>query len=969
MAGEGVQIKSEKSSMPMRCQKKIGKHGLSIGFLNIRSLSNKVDEVQLMLQEESLDILFLNETWLKCHHNNTSLVIPGYTLYRNDRNDRNGGGVAAYVKETLNITLRHDLSKLNDVEQIWMESNVKLIGDILIGTVYRPPNCGDDYYDAMLDTLDVLSSEGKEIVLVGDLNYNCIDSTHNKVQGLMDMYDMDQIVNSPTRIAFKKDGNNTNLTLTQSLIDIILTTCKQFHRNTCVKEYSLSDHSMVKTQLYVEVVRRHNTITYRNYRKFNPESFINDLKSSDVLNNIHLVQDIDEAWDCFKKEFDKICNIHAPLRTSRLKIRKNPWMDRELLETMYCRDKLYKCAKETKNTDDHIAYKKMRNKVTNMIRNKKRQYFETNLTEANSTTIWKILEQAMPKSKFEKLHTSLTSETFRHHFSTIGENISNTFENYNHSEPTTVKGESIYTFKFTELPIDKIENKLSTLPSHSSLDILNMDSKLLQIAHKQISQPLHHIYNLSLKTETVVGDWKLARVSPVYKGKGPLEEPTSYRPIASVSHLAKILEKLINTQLMDYLTNHHFISPDQAAYQKNNSTQSAVHRIVEDLLEAWNESDNAICCFLDISKCYDTIHHDILIKKLSSYGICNNELKWIQSYLQDRSMKVNFNNDLSELAKINIGLPQGSTLGPTLFLLFVNDLSQAISQGSLSMYADDGAIYVIDKDPGEARKKMQIALDNAAKWYRDNRLQLNADKCYVMYIGGKMTENDANNLYLNGKCIQIVDSVKYLGLILDSKLSFKQHADHVISKGKSKLSCLRKLSKFLPESTLSVIYKSKIEPAIDYLGTVWGHVSESNMSKGQRIQNMAARILKHDYDFINHRGIDLVHDLGWKDFNQRQHYYNAILTYKAIHGLVSQYICNLILFEFETHSHETRGAINMNLAIPLIKKEKFRNSFQYYNANLWNNLPQQLKDTTSLISFKSTYKRLYFKSQPHGTVF
>ena len=276
---------------------------------------------------------------------------------------------------------------------------------------------------------------------------------------------------------------------------------------------------------------------------------------------------------------------------------------------------------------------------------------------------------------------------------------------------------------------------------------------------------------------------------------------------------------------MDYLMKYQFITPDQAAYQKHNSTQTAVHRVVEDLLEAWNEGEFAICCFLDISKCYDTINHEILLQKLQTYGISNSELKWFRSYLCDRTMKVNFNDDLSMAAQTNIGLPQGSTLGPTLFLLFVNDLSQSLRHGSLSMYADDGAIYVTDKDVNEAKRKMQIALDDAARWYRENRLQLNESKCYIMHFGDRKMTDSHQDLHLNGKPIQVVDTVKYLGLIMDNSLSFKHHADNVVSKGKSKLCCLRKLSKFLPEPMLCTIYRSKIEPAIDYLGTVWGHTN------------------------------------------------------------------------------------------------------------------------------------------------
>ena len=923
-----------------------------------------MDQVQHVLTEENFDILMINETWLNSKNDGALLEIPGYTFYRKDRKNQAGGGVGAYVKESANLIYRQDISEMNDVEQIWFESELKPIGQVLIGTIYRPPNSREDYFDKILDVMDCLSSEGKEIVLAGDLNFNCNSEDHNKIKTIKQMYSMEQIVKSATRSVFKQDSKTGNLTLIESLIDVILTTCNEFHRNTNVKEYNISDHKLVKTQLYAEVLHKHQTVTYRNYKYFNEQAFINELKNSDILQNINSFENTQDAWQAFKDEFTRISNNHAPLRSSRLKIRKNPWIDKEILEMMYKRDGLYKKAKKTKDPNDYRLYRSARNNVTSMIRLKKTHYFETSLTNANgdSATIWKILEQVLPKRKFSQLHTSLTSDELLNHFASVGDNISATFGDYKSTGTDTVKGESIYKFEIPEITQTNIEQKLQKLPNYSSLDILNFDTKLLNLAYSHISQPLSDIYNMSLKDQVVINDWKLARVTPVYKGKGSFEDPSSYRPIASVGHLAKVLEKTVNDHLMSYLIKHQFISIDQFAYQKHNSTQTAVHRIVEDLLEAHNEGEYAICCFLDISKCYDTIHHGILFKKLEKYGIKDSELNWIKSYVQNRSFKVNFNRELSKETSMNIGLPQGSTLGPTLFLLFTNDLSQALNEGNLNMYADDAGLYVMDKNEKEAKRKMQVSLDMAAKWYKENRLQLNENKCYIMLIGSKFKDIDCN-FYLNDKVIQKVDSVTYLGLIFDNKLTFQEHADYVVAKGKSKLSCLRKLAKILPEETLCNIYQTKIEPAIDYLGTVWGHTSSTNSAKGQRTQNMAARIIKNNYDFINTRGLDLVYDLKWRDFQQRQQYYNAVLTYKAIHGLVSQHLCNLILFEFETHNHETRGALNMDLAVPMVKKEMFRNSFQYHNINIWNNLPHKLKNAITLDSFKSMYKHTYFNQR------
>lgn len=214
--------------------------------------------------------------------------------------------------------------------------------------------------------------------------------------------------------------------------------------------------------------------------------------------------------------------------------------------------------------------------------------------------------------------------------------------------------------------------------------------------------------------------------------------------------------------------------------------------------------------------------------------------------------------------------------------------------------------------------------------------------------------------YINGKEVQQCDQTKYLGIILDKNLTFSSHASNVVANGNSKLYCLRKLKGTLSDTTLCKVYSSTIEPAIDYLSTIWGHVSVGNINKAQRVQNMAARIITGTFDFINVRGLEVVNDLGWNDFQARTQYNTAVLTHKAIHGFVPEHISNLILFEFETHNYMTRGYINNDLATPFIKKEKFRQSFQCNSAMVWNNLTNELKDTTDLNYFKKLYKRTYF---------
>ena len=919
------------------------------------------------MQEENFDVLFINETWLNNNVNDAEINIPGYSILRKDRDNGRGGGVAVYLKNTLNAMFRDDITNGSDIETIWVEIIIKNVGAVLLGTIYRPPSADQKYYEQMLNVLDVASLENKEVVLTGDLNFDCLQDDHPSVKGICNCYDMTQMIDKPTRVAFTKDSNNEELNISKTLIDLMFSTCPEIHRNTQVKQYTISDHYVVKSTLYIETVQKHNTVTYRNYNSFNQESFIEDLKNSGLVESTTEIDNTNEAWQNFKCLFEEICAKHAPICHSRLKIRKNKWMDREILLSMYARDNLYKKAVKTKLEEDLNNYKTAKNKVTSMIRHKKKEYYEQVLVNNNDiNSIWKVLNEVLPNKKYCQTVGKLTAANFVNHFSKVGEKISSQFDSFNtfsknkQSLETTIKGpQSIYNFRMSTLNENMVEKALKSLKPKSSLDILYMDSKLLKTGAHILCKPLTHIFNLSIVNQTYVDDWKIGRVTPVYKGKGSHEEASNYRPISNNCHIGKILDKYVNTELMSYLTQHKFITMDQAAYLKNSSTQTSIHRAIEDWLEAYNESQVTIACFLDIKKCYDSIDHHILFSKLEHYGIKNDQLHWFKSYLKDRKMVVSFDNSLSEEKTVNIGIPQGSALGPTLFLVFINDLSQAFSKASINMYADDSLIYVTMDNFQDAISEMQIALNEASKWFKANCLLLNEEKCYLMYVNPKRNNHNVN-LFLNDKELHETDNTNYLGVTIDNNLTFKDHVQKVKSKCNSKLAALKRLSKFLPKNTLEHIYNMTIEPTIDYCATIWGHVSQGNCDIAQRIQNMAARVICNNYDYIDTRGIDLVNYLGWRTFSERINYYTAVLIYKAVNDLTSPHIANLMTLNHDVNMYNTRSVDSNNLVIPMVIKEKFKNSLQYNGAKVWNNLTTELKCASSLKAFKRLYKNIHF---------
>jgi hypothetical protein len=440
-------------------------------------------------------------------------------------------------------------------------------------------------------------------------------------------------------------------------------------------------------------------------------------------------------------------------------------------------------------------------------------------------------------------------------------------------------------------------------------------------------------------------------------------EKGNYRPISVIAHIAKICELQVQKQFLTYLLDNDYISIDQSAYRKCHSTQTALHRVTDDWLD--NICDGlftGVCC-LDIKKCFDTIDHRILLKKLSYYGIHGKELDWFKSYLVNRAQVVKSNGKTSSQKFLNIGVPQGSVLGPILFMIYVNDLSQHVHLGTANLYADDTLIYCTGTTVSEVNSKLQKCVNEVFNWYEGNRLVLNASKSNTMLVASKyaINQGDCNmNINLNGCVLEQLSALDYLGVKIDDSLTWSEQILKMCKSISFKVSKLARLTKILPYRTVILLYNCFIQPSIDYAITIWGNTSATNLAKIQRLQNFAARAVTKKYDYINYRGIDIVHELGWMDVLQRHNYFQCILMFKSIHGMAPYYLTNNILMEIELRKITTRTH-EMNVHLPTPSSEFSKSSFIYSAGTQWNNLPGAIKDCHSLDTFKKHLKT-YIKS-------
>ena len=931
-----------------KCTRNIKKfNGLSIGHLNVRSLLPKMEEIRFIVATADFDIFCINESWLDPSIYEHEFKIDGYSAISRPRN-RHGGGVMIYVKECLKFNRRLDL-EIHDIESIWVEINFEKT-QMLVCSMYRPPSSDRDYYEKMSDSIESACLEDKIVVIIGDLNFNYIfdENLHrNPLYHIECSNGLKQLVNNYTR----------ETATSKSVIDVIFTSHHNLHKCTDVIKLSLSDHYLVYTivghsKLNVKD-QIHKEVKYRCYKNFEESKFLQDVADSDILCNVSEINDINFAWSTWKNEFLRICDAHAPICVSRMKNRYKPWVTSDIVQLMHRRDFVYKKSLKNPSIDLVNEYKSLRNEVGVQIELSKKRYYDDlyNVGKSNSKSLWKELKKLSGGIPCENTTTKLSAKEFNYFFSSIG---SNTTKHLNDNINLLWKGpESIYHFTFNDIHVSDTTKLLKQLSSSSSLDVLNFDCKLLKLSCSLIAGQLTHMFNLSFKFGNVPNDWKYARITPIYKGKGCTDEPVNYRPISVLSFIAKIIEKLVQCQFMYFLVNHQFITLDQYAYRKFHSTTNCLHTTIDEWLENMNDKLLTGVCFLDIAKCFDTINHDLLLQKLSKYGVKGNEMLWFTSYLCNRSQSVYYKNKLAESVNVNIGVPQGSTLGPLLFMVFVNDLPLHVNGARCTMYADDTIIYVNDENVVGINSKMNEIMSNVSHWYTANRLVLNVSKSNAMLIGRSIDENQRNQftVNINDACVENVRCTKYLGVHIDEQLKFDIHVNNLVKRLSAKISWLSRLRKVVPKDLLILTFKSYIQPIFDYACTVWG-CSNININQIQRLQNRAARVICSNFDIINTRGLDLVHELQWQSVSQRIDYFICTQMYNSIYGNAPDYLVNSINMACDINNVNTRSSDTMNVQVPFCQTDQFKKSLSYRGAVLWNQLSNEIQELSTLDEFK-----------------
>ena len=491
------------------------------------------------------------------------------------------------------------------------------------------------------------------------------------------------------------------------------------------------------------------------------------------------------------------------------------------------------------------------------------------------------------------------------------------------------------------------------------LNEMNVKSKeygppfFLRVASTVITPYLHSFMEYSFINGIFPGNCTIARIVPIFK-KGERDKPTNYRPISILSCFTKIFEKIIYKRLINFLNKHNVIQKTQYGFQKNISTNHALIDVITNSFDNINNNLYTGLVFLDLTKAFDTVSHDILLHKLDHYGIRGKTNDLIQTFLQ-RKQYVSVNGVNSNVLANNYGVAQGSTLGPLLFLLYINDLPSSVNCVP-RFFADDTCLVYSSSNPSTLNTAINQDLKNISQWFKANKLTVNPSKSNVLIIPHKLNKTVPNmNFFLNNTLIQQSSSVKYLGVIIDFKLSFDIHIKSLEHKISRAVGIMSKLKYFMPKNALQTIYYSFIQSHLIYGLPVWGSTYHSYLKKLRILQNKAVKFIGGD--LFQDRITPLYAQSNILKLPNLYKLEVSKLVHAHIRNQLPHKLSNYFTFTSNISSRNTRTTQKKNhLYTPRYKTSRMQKCIKYQGVKIWNDIPSEIQNSNSK-NFKRKMKK------------
>ena len=971
------------------------------GLIDTRDLSSsdphlnrvKLSELQAHIITHKYDVIIINESWLKKAILNSEVLPENYKIKRVDRSGdthpwdpsqpkkfrKNGGGI--FIAHRLDIDVESTVVSLLKVQAEILTMNFKLPSGKKLGisTFYRVGNLGLENFESVKKYLTTLASKKKldKHILIGDLNFpeikwpetkTSVDLHRKFLELLMTDLGHTQLITEPTH----KSGNTLDLLFTN--IPNLVNELKILGRN----EACSSDHFGITFKIKLDVSLK-KTIKRKeyNYSKADWKSLNFDLKKID-WNIVVGKYDLHTSWILFKEILTKLCDKHIPKKSVRYQFQP-PWFDSEcdkaLRKKEKCREKAFS---ESGTEEDHEIFRKLRRDFKKIMDNKLRLNVEDDSDPSLiSKNFWKHVKS---KSKSTRIPETVWYENCFRTDPRDQANLFNKFFSDQFSEDSKYdidiamnNNKSFMNLEFHELDVQLLLKNINPGKASGPDGIHGI---VLKNCATALAKPLTKMFNISFVTGCIPDEWKLASVVPVHK-KDEKGSVKNYRPISLTSLIMKVFERCIRNEL--YTACNDLLDPRQHGFLNEKSCTTQMIPFTYDIALTLNNKSRADIIYFDFAKAFDSVSHDLILKKLKyDYKIDGLMLRFIKAYLQGRQQQVLIGGVTSKTLPVKSGVPQGSILGPLLFVLFINDMFKCVSkETNIALYADDTKIWR-DIEYSSDHFALQNDINNLFNWSIENKMSFHPSKCKALSV--TYQRNILHNLpctifnyKLDSNYIDYVTSHTDLGVTINGKLLWNTHCDKLVSKANSQLGLLMRTCHFtIDKRQKRAFYLTVVRSIYEHCCFIWHPQSTNQISKFDAIQKRAIK-------WIDGRRFDhysnFVYREKQKEYNilpiKLKFYLNdLILFYKIINSIISIKLPEQFEFVNSDHIRLTRktSEIVEQKDITTIKCsikptcDGFRNCYFYRTMMLWNNVPYRIRQESRISTFKTAVTKFLWSA-------
>lgn len=510
--------------------------------------------------------------------------------------------------------------------------------------------------------------------------------------------------------------------------------------------------------------------------------------------------------------------------------------------------------------------------------------------------------------------------------------------------------------EFQPINIGKLKETIRSLKDCAGVD--NVTKRVMMDAVDVVGGRLLKIINRSLQIGEFPQAWKQTLVVPVPKVPKSTR-PEDHRPINVLPLYEKVLETIVKEQLLAYVNRTKVLLAEQSGFRKHHSCESALNLLLLKWKQAVEQGNFVLSVFVDLKRAFETIDREKLKEVLRRYGIRGAALKWFSSYLDRRTQVTRYKSATSSAVGVDLGVPQGSVLGPLLFILYMNDLKRALQRVEVNLFADDTVLFVAGDNINECFDIMNAELSNFSEWLRWKKLQLNVNKTKCMIVTTRRIHNYSGSVQIDGEEIERVETIKYLGVMLDEKLNFNEHIDYTIRKAARKFGVLCRIGRYLTTEAKINVYKSLIAPHFDYCASILFLATRQQLKRMQVLQSKVMRLILK-CDRLTPRQ-SMLECLQWMSVRQRIEYNTLVFVFRVTKGMAPQYLTGTVKHGRDVHRHYTRGADDLRLQF--CRKACTQNSLFYKGFRLFNELPEEAKTTSNINEFKNICKT-FVKQRP-----